>query len=196
MATYTLNKFFDKPTPGTEAGAWGSSLNNYTFDIMDKALGGIGPISVSSSNYNLSTSEAQNAILYITGTLTADLNIVIPYNYLNSAAIAGSWIIFNATTGAFNITLKTVVTGSQGVVVPQSSNSIVFSDGTNVSFADNRVSQAATGGGSDQVFFLNDQIITTSYTVPTSKNAMSAGPIQIQSGATVTINPPTVWTIV
>lgn len=54
----------------------------------------------------------------------------------------------------------------------------------------------ATGGGTDQVFYENDQDITTSYTISTSKNAMSAGPVSIESGATVTIPVGSVWTVV
>jgi hypothetical protein len=45
----------------------------------------------------------------------------------------------------------------------------------------------ATGGGSDDVFYENGQTITTSYTLTASKNAMSAGPITIDGGVTVTI---------
>jgi hypothetical protein len=55
---------------------------------------------------------------------------------------------------------------------------------------------AATGGGSDQVFYLNGQTVTTSYTIPAGTNAMSAGPITIDSGATVIVPPDATWTVV
>jgi hypothetical protein len=54
----------------------------------------------------------------------------------------------------------------------------------------------ATGGGSDQVFYLNGQVVNTSYTIPAGTNAMSAGPITIADGATVTVPDGTSWTIV
>jgi hypothetical protein len=54
----------------------------------------------------------------------------------------------------------------------------------------------ATGGGSDQVFYLNGQVVNTSYTIPAGTNAMSAGPITIADGATVTVPSGTSWTIV
>lgn len=54
----------------------------------------------------------------------------------------------------------------------------------------------ATGGGSDQVFYLNGQTVTTSYTIPANQNAMSAGPITIDAGATVTVPAGTTWTVV
>ena len=55
---------------------------------------------------------------------------------------------------------------------------------------------APSGGGSDKVFFENDQTITTSYTLEADKNAMTAGPITIDSGATVTIETGARWVVV
>lgn len=50
------------------------------------------------------------------------------------------------------------------------------------------VGGGATGGGADQVFVENGQIVTASYTIPATKNAMSTGPITINAGATVTVS--------
>lgn len=58
------------------------------------------------------------------------------------------------------------------------------------------VGGGATGGGSDEVFFENGQTVTTNYTITNGKNAMSAGPITINSGVTVTVGTGEVWTIV
>jgi len=54
----------------------------------------------------------------------------------------------------------------------------------------------ATGGSSDDVFYENGQTVTTSYTLSTGKNAMSAGPVTINAGATVTIPSGQSWSIV
>lgn len=53
----------------------------------------------------------------------------------------------------------------------------------------------ATGGGPDQVFVENGQTVTTSYTITTSYNAMSVGPITIDAGAEVTIPDGSTWLI-
>jgi len=58
------------------------------------------------------------------------------------------------------------------------------------------VGGGATGGGSDEVFFENGQTVTSNYTITNGKNAMSAGPITINSGVTVTVGTGEVWTIV
>jgi hypothetical protein len=54
----------------------------------------------------------------------------------------------------------------------------------------------AAGGGTDDVFYENAQTVTTSYTLTTNKNALSAGPITINAGATVTIPSGQSWSIV
>lgn len=58
------------------------------------------------------------------------------------------------------------------------------------------VGGGATGGGSDQIFMENGQTVTTNYTLTTNNNAVSAGPITINSGVTVTIPSGSYWTIV
>lgn len=57
-------------------------------------------------------------------------------------------------------------------------------------------SAGATGGGSDQIFWENGKTVTTSYTMTTNKNAVTAGPITINNGVTVTIPDGSTWTVV
>jgi hypothetical protein len=51
-----------------------------------------------------------------------------------------------------------------------------------------------TGSASDEVFFLNSQTVTNSFTIPTNFNASSVGPISIVSGV-VTVPPGSTWII-
>ena len=67
-----------------------------------------------------------------------------------------------------------------------------YGDGSNLT----GVSAGATGGGSDEVFYENSTTVTTSYSITSNKNAMSAGPISVNSGAVVTVPSGSVWTIV
>jgi hypothetical protein len=55
---------------------------------------------------------------------------------------------------------------------------------------------SATGAGSDRIFFENGKTVTTSYTISTNYNAITAGPVTINSGATVTVPSGSTWTIV
>ena len=65
-------------------------------------------------------------------------------------------------------------------------------DGSNLT----GISAGATGGGSDQIFYENGQTVTSNYTITNGKNAMSAGPITINSGVTVTVGSGETYTIV
>ena len=58
------------------------------------------------------------------------------------------------------------------------------------------VAAGATGGGTDQVFYENNQTVTANYTITSSRNAVSAGPITIGTGITVTVPTGSVWAIV
>ena len=54
----------------------------------------------------------------------------------------------------------------------------------------------ATGGGNDQIFNLNGQTVTADYTIPSGKNAVTAGDVTIATGVTVTIPTGSKWVIV
>ena len=54
----------------------------------------------------------------------------------------------------------------------------------------------ATGGGTNQVFYENEINITDDYTITAGTNAVSAGPITIDSGVTVTVPSGSEWTVV
>jgi hypothetical protein len=58
------------------------------------------------------------------------------------------------------------------------------------------ISGGALGGGANRIFFENDTTITDSYEIRTGKNAMSAGPLTINAGVTITIPSGSDWTIV
>ena len=53
----------------------------------------------------------------------------------------------------------------------------------------------ATGGGADQVFVENSDDVTTNYTITSGKNAMSVGPITVESGVVVTIPSGSRWVV-
>ena len=54
----------------------------------------------------------------------------------------------------------------------------------------------ATGGGSDTWALEHDNTINNSYVIGTNKNVISAGPLTVNSGATVTVPSGSNWTIV
>ena len=57
------------------------------------------------------------------------------------------------------------------------------------------VGGGATGGGADEIFIENGQTVTTSYSIGASRNAMSTGPITINSGISVTVPSGSRWVV-
>lgn len=55
---------------------------------------------------------------------------------------------------------------------------------------------AVGGSATSRAFYLNDTSIGVSYTIPTGKNAMTAGPITIANDVTVTVPSGCTWTVV
>ena len=54
----------------------------------------------------------------------------------------------------------------------------------------------AVGGGSDAVFYLNSNVVTANYTVPSGQNAITGGPITLNNNVIVTVSDGSAWTIV
>ena len=57
------------------------------------------------------------------------------------------------------------------------------------------VGGGATGGGADEIFIENNQIVTASYTLPATRNAVTTGPITVDNGVSVTISDGARWVI-
>ena len=75
-----------------------------------------------------------------------------------------------------------------------SNGQTIVSDGTDLSWGD--AAAGATGAGSDKIFWENGQTVTQNYTITDTYNAMSAGPITINTSVTVTVGDGETWTIV
>lgn len=58
------------------------------------------------------------------------------------------------------------------------------------------VGGGATGGGADEIFVENGQNVTVNYTIPSTRNAMSTGPITVDSGVTVTVSSGSRWVVI
>ena len=102
------------------------------------------------------------------------------------------------------VTPSGVATAAQGTLAAsavQPNDSPTFNAVTATSFAGDGSSltgivAGAGGGGSDEIFWENGQNVTTNYTITNGKNAMSAGPITVDSGVTVTVGAGETWTVV
>jgi hypothetical protein len=100
-------------------------------------------------------------------------------------------IPYHSTTSGSTPSAGNMQTGE--IALNATDRVIYTKDGTGLVVA---IGSGATGGGGDQIFVQNGQTVTTNYTIPTNFNAMSTGPITINSGVVVTIPSGSVWAII
>ena len=55
-STYTLNTGIEKPGTGEQSGTWGKTTNT-NFDIIDRALSGVGAITLTGTSHTLTTTD-------------------------------------------------------------------------------------------------------------------------------------------
>jgi len=123
------------------------------------------------------------------GALTGDLTLNAQSDLRFADSDSSNWLAFQAPA-----TVSANVTWTLPDADATVNGHALKSDGSgNLSWG---TAGGASGGGTDQVFYENDQSVTEDYTIGTNKNAMSAGPITIDSGATVTIPSGSTWVIV
>ena len=131
---------------------------------------------------NITPAECTNAdtvdSLHASSFLRSDANDTM-------AATLTSQKIIPANDSQFDI-------GESGTRFANGYFDTLYGDGSNLT----GISAGATGGGSDEIFYENGQNVTTNYTITNGKNAMSAGPITIDSGVTVTVGAGETLTIV
>lgn len=141
--TYTSGKLgLVEPSRGAYVDTWDEPLYA-NWQTLDAAVSGTTTLTLSNSNVVLTvptfpaytdppsvSTSAQNLRLYLTGTLLANLTIYIP------ATIGGFWIVDDATTGSYTVTIKTTAVGSTGINSSQGKTLFIFSNGTNVRLAD------------------------------------------------------------
>ena len=124
------------------------------------------------------------------GALTGDLTLNAQSDLRFADSDSSNWVAFQGpATIASNITWTLPATDAA-----VSGYALVSNGSGTLSWS--AAGGGATGGGTDDVFYENAQTVTTSYTLTTNKNAMSAGPITINSGATVTVPSGQSWVIV
>ena len=114
----TPNKGLILEQTGNNVGTWGQKLNDNCISILDNNLGGNLTLSVAgNSDVTLSAAQAENLCYSFTGVLTGNINVIWPTG-------AGLYVINNATTGSYTLTVKPL--GGTGVVVTQGNTAEVF----------------------------------------------------------------------
>src|ERR1700743_2211719 len=105
------NKGYPLQQTGENSGTWGVVLDG-GLSTLDLNMGGRLSKAVAAGNTTLTATEASNLIYTFTGALLGNATVLFP-------AVGSFYIVKNATTGAFTLTVKTSAGGSTGPTIPQ-----------------------------------------------------------------------------
>ena len=160
MANYTPNKNILKPVYNeyaTNPTGWSGPIND-DWDIIDRGFGGVLSLSAVGAvgTVNLTITQTQNLIINITGAMTGNAIYTLPLNAPATGIVAGNWVVYNNTSGAFTVTFSPVAGGGTSVAIPQGTRSLIYSDGTNIAAV------AAAAGTSGQVIYNSANVLTGS----------------------------------
>ena len=128
------------------------------------------------------------------GLLIADAGTIGSASDTNAIAISSAGLVSLSATNALKLNAGTTAqrpTGAAGHIRYNSTLSQFEGYGS----AWGSLGGGATGGGSDTVFVENSDDVTTNYTITSGKNAMSVGPITVESGVVVTIPSGSRWVV-
>lgn len=136
-------------------GKAGTSTNTLT-QLNKSVAGGV--------DVTLTSTEAAYNIINLTGTISANINTIVPATLME-------WIVFNNTSGSYSLTVKTPL--GTGIAITQGTRNLLYCDGTNVqrqnATTSGTVTSIATGTG------LTGGPITGSGTIAINNTAVAAG---------------------
>lgn len=125
-SSYTPILRLTLPADGELVGTWGQTVNQGITALVESAIAGVASIALPDTDYTLTTvtgaaDQARNAVIALTGTLTATRNVICP------TATKG-YVVQNGTNQS--IVFKTAA--GTGVTIPAGQAMPVRCNGTNV----------------------------------------------------------------
>jgi hypothetical protein len=167
---------------GENAGTWGQ-VTNTNLLILEQAIGGYAAINSASGATltfsNGALSDGKNQVLKLTGTISGNVNVVIP------DSIEKTYIVENATSGAHTVTFKT----SSGTGITWSATDkgkkILYSDGTNIEEGVTSTGSLITGDITTNTIYTSNLTVTNNTNVSgitISDNVTAANNITTTAG--------------
>jgi hypothetical protein len=177
-------------TSATNASNSASAASTSATNASNSATAAAGSATAASGSASAASSSATAAAASASAAATSETNAAA------SAALAANRVAKTSDTGSAVIPTGTQAQrdGTPAAGYFRFNSDVTKFEGYNGS-AWGSVGGGATGGGSDEIFIENGQTVTTNYTITTNKNAMSTGPITVNSGITVTIPSGSNWVV-
>lgn len=127
-STYSTRLRLELQADGENDSLWGQKANT-VFQLLEEAMDGYlakdvaGSDDVTLTALNGTSDESRQRVLKFTGTLTGNIDVIVP-------TAEKLYMMWNGTSGSFTLTVKT--SAGTGVEIPQGGKAILFCDGTNV----------------------------------------------------------------
>lgn len=160
----------------------GLSLSGTTFSHSDTSSQG----SVNNSGRTYIQDITLDTYGHITGITSATETVV----NTDTTYSAGSGLSLSGTTFSHSDTSSQSSVNNSGNTFIQDITVDTYGHITALT------SGTATASANDDIFWENGTNVTSNYTITNGKNAMSAGPITVNSGVTVTVGSGETWTVV
>ena len=148
-SSYSTDLKLELMVTGENAGTWGD-ITNTNLNILQQAIGGYQEVSIAGGAQTTALvfsngviSNGKNAVIKLTGAITGNQIVTIP------DGIEKTYIIYNGTTGAFTVQIKTVSGTGPTFATTDKGFKSVFSDATNIV----DVPLGVPGGSNTQVQF-------------------------------------------
>lgn len=160
----------------------GLSLSGTTFSHSDTSSQG----SVNNSGRTYIQDITLDTYGHITGITSATETVV----NTDTTYSAGSGLSLSGTTFSHSNTSSQSSVNNSGNTFIQDITVDTYGHITALT------SGTATASANNDIFWENGQNVTSNYTITNGKNAMSAGPITVNNGVTVTVGSGETWTVV
>ena len=150
-SSYSTDLKLELMVTGENAGTWGTKTNT-NLELLQQAIAGYQDVSIAGGAQttalamtNATLSNARNAVIKFSGTITGNQIVTIPNG------IEKTYILYNGTTGVFTVQFKTVSGTGPTFSTTDKGFKLVYSDGTNVT----DVPLGVPGGSNTQIQFNN-----------------------------------------
>lgn len=127
-STYSQLLRVELQAVGENETTWGDITNSNLSTVLEQAIAGKADIVLNDADHTLTqrygqADEARQAILLVSGTITAVRSVIIP-------RLSKHYIVRNLTTGGHEIEIKT--SAGAGTKIANGKAKLIFCDGTNV----------------------------------------------------------------